>query len=357
MKKFTFVTFMFALILLLVACSSKEQEESTDTASSDSSNKETAEEVVAEEEVKVEGELQFYTSQPDTDATALVNKFNEIYPDVEVKIFRSGTEEVIGKLLAEKQAGSVQADVLLVADNVTFESLKEQGLLESYESPEYSNLPADFVDADFMYAGTKIMATVLAVNTNDVTDLPTSWNVLTEEVAKGNAIMPSPLYSGAAAYNLGVITRQADFGWEYYENLKANEVSVVQGNGAALKAVAGGEKSYAMVVDYLITRGKAEGSPVDLVYPAEGVPVVTEPIGLMKDAKNPDAAKAFIDFVVSEEGQKLAAEIGYTPIREGVAAPEGLKSISELKVISAPVSELIKTRDEDKLKFKEMFGE
>lgn len=355
MKKFTFVTFMFALILLLVACTSKEQEESTDTASSDNANEGT-EEVVAEE-VRVEGELQFYTSQPDTDATALVSKFNEIYPDVEVKIFRSGTEEVIGKLLAEKQAGSVQADVLLVADNVTFESLKEQELLASYESPEYSNLPAEFVDADFMYAGTKIMATVLAVNTNDVTDLPTSWNVLTDAATKGKAIMPSPLYSGAAAYNLGVITRQADFGWEYYENLKANEISVVQGNGAALKAVAGGEKSYAMVVDYLITRGKAEGSPIDLIYPEEGVPVVTEPIGLMKDAKNQDAAKAFIDFVVSEEGQKLAAEIGYTPIREGVAAPEGLKSISELNVISAPVSELIKTRDEDKLAFKNMFGE
>jgi len=76
-----------------------------------------------------------------------------------------------------------------------------------------------------------------------------------------------------------------------------------------------------------------------------------------KDAKNKDAAKAFIDFVVSEDGQKLAAEIGYTPIRTGVEAPEGLKTISDLTVISAPVSELIQTRDADKLKFKEMFGE
>jgi iron(III) transport system substrate-binding protein len=354
MKKLTLIGLLFALIALLVACSSEEKVEDTNATTDEGENKET--EVVVEEP-KIEGELQFYTSQPDTDATALVSKFNETYPDVEVKIFRSGTEEVIGKLLAENEAGEVQADVLLVADNVTFEGLKEKDLLESYESPEYSNIPAEFVDADFMYAGTKVMATVLAVNTNEVTELPTSWNVLTEAVSKDSSIMPSPLYSGAAAFNLGVLTRQDGFGWDYYDLLKANGVSVVQGNGAALKAVAGGEESYAMVVDYLITRAKAEGSPVEIVYPSEGVPVVTEPIGLLKDAKNKDAAKAFIDFVVSEDGQKLAAEIGYTPIRTGVEAPEGLKTISELTVISAPVSELIETRDADKLKFKEMFGE
>jgi len=354
MKKLTLIGLLFALIALLVACSSEAKVEDTNATTDEGENKET--EVVVEEP-KIEGELQFYTSQPDTDATALVSKFNETYPDVEVKIFRSGTEEVIGKLLAENEAGEVQADVLLVADNVTFEGLKEKDLLESYESPEYSNIPAEFVDADFMYAGTKVMATVLAVNTNEVTELPTSWNVLTEAVSKDSSIMPSPLYSGAAAYNLGVLTRQDGFGWDYYDLLKANGVSVVQGNGAALKAVAGGEKSYAMVVDYLITRAKAEGSPVEIVYPSEGVPVVTEPIGLLKDAKNKDAAKAFIDFVVSEDGQKLAAEIGYTPIRTGVEAPEGLKTISDLTVISAPVSELIETRDADKLKFKEMFGE
>lgn len=340
---------IIAMVLLLAACSEgKEKEEGQKDATTDS--KEKQEEVIA-------GDLEFYTSQPDTDATKLVNKFNEKYPDVNVKVFRSGTEEVIGKVLAEKEAGAVQADVLLVADSVTFENLKEQELLASYESPEHASIPEEFIDADYMYTGTKVMATILAVNTDKVAELPTSWNVLTDGAAKKEAIMPSPLYSGAAAYNVGVFSRQDGFGWNFFEQLKANDMMVVQGNGAALKAVTGGEKSYAMVVDFIVARAKAEGSPVELVYPEEGVPVITEPIGMMKDAKNEAAAKAFIDFVLSEEGQQVAASIGYTPIREGVAAPEGLKTISEMNVLSAPLEELIQTREDEKRQFKELFGE
>lgn len=343
---------VIAMVLLLAACSEgKEKDEKVENqkdATTDSAEQQ--EEVIA-------GDLQFYTSQPDTDATELVKKFNEKYPEVNVKVFRSGTEEVIGKVLAEKEAGAVQADVLLVADSVTFENLKEQELLVSYESPEHASIPEEFIDADHMYTGTKVMATILAVNTDKVTELPTSWSVLTDAAAKKEAIMPSPLYSGAAAYNVGVFSRQNGFGWNFFEQLKANDTMVVQGNGAALKAVTGGEKSYAMVVDFIVARAKAEGSPVELVYPEEGVPVITEPIGLMKDTKNEAAAKAFIDFVLSAEGQQVAANIGYTPIREGVAAPKGLKTISDMNVLSAPLEELIQTREDEKRKFKELFGE
>ena len=351
MKKRISFMILFAMLIVLAACSSGEK------VVTEKPKEEVKQEVLKVEDGKVEGTLQFYTSQPDTDATELVKQFNKKYPEVDVKTFRSGTEEVISKILAEKEAGSIQADVLLVADSVTFENLKEQELLEPYESPEHEGIPAEFVDPTHMYAGTKVMSTVLAVNTEKVKELPTSWNVLTESENKGLSIMPSPLYSGAAAYNVGVITRQNAFGWDFFEGLKKNEMTVVQGNGAALKAVLGGEKSYAMVVDFIVARAKAEGSPVEIVYPEEGVPVITEPIGLMKDAKNKLAAQAFIDFVLSEEGQKVATAIGYTPIREGMQAPEGLKTIDEMNVISAPIEELYKAREDEKRQFKELFGE
>ncbi|QGH33801.1 extracellular solute-binding protein [Gracilibacillus salitolerans] len=306
-------------------------------------------------EGEISGELSFYTSQPDADAEQLVEAFNEQYPDVTVSIYRSGTEEVISKVQAESQAGDVQADVLLVADAVTFESLKEQDMLLSYESSELEAIPDRFIDPDHMYTGTKVMSTAMVVNTEKVTDMPTSWNALTE--AGDNVAMPSPLYSGAAAYNLGVFTRNDNFGWEYYEALQANNPTVTQGNGAVLKAVAAGEVDYGMVVDFIVARAEAEGSPVTLVYPEEGVPVITEPIGIMKDPENEEAAKAFVDFVLSEKGQQLAKDIGYTPIREGVEAPEGLKTIDEMEVLEADINELYQARDEDKQKFSELFGE
>ncbi|QDP39409.1 ABC transporter substrate-binding protein [Radiobacillus deserti] len=305
----------------------------------------------------VSGDLSFYTSQPDVDAEQLVSAFNEKYPDVNVNIFRSGTEEVISKVMAEQEAGDVQADVLLVADAVTFESLKEQEMLLSYKSEEANEIPEEFVDPDGTYTGTKVMSTALVVNSEKVSEMPTSWKVLSDPSSSGSTIMPSPLYSGAAAYNLGVLTRNDDFGWDFYESLKSNDITVTEGNGAVLKAVAAGEESYGMVVDFIVARAEAEGSPVKLVYPEEGVPVITEPIGIMKNTKNEAAAKAFVDFVLSEEGQKLAAEIGYTPIRKGVEAPEGLKTIEEMDVLNADIKELYQAREDDKAQFSELFGE
>jgi iron(III) transport system substrate-binding protein len=340
------LSFMF-ILLFLAACNSN----SETTGSSDNEKAEN------NEQATIEGDLSFYTSQPDEDAQKLADAFNEIYPDVNVEIFRSGTEEVVSKLLAENQAGEVQADVLLVADAVTYENLKSEDLLLPYKSEETNEIPEAFVDKDEMYTGTKVMATVLAVNTEKVTDLPDSWSVLTSEEAKGQSVMPSPLYSGAAAYNLGIFTRNDDFKWDFYEGLKENDVMITEGNGAVQQAVAAGEKSYGIIVDYLVARAKAEGSPIDLIYPNEGVPVITEPIAITKNTKNEAAAKAFVDFVLSEEGQQLAAEIGYTPIRKGIDAPEGLKTIEELTVLDADLSEMYKARESDKEQFSNLFGD
>jgi iron(III) transport system substrate-binding protein len=342
------LTFML-VFLFLAACSSNTESSGTANNEETESNE--------NEQTSIEGDLSFYTSQPDEDAQKLVDAFTEKYPDVKMEIFRSGTEEVVSKILAENKAGEVQADVLLVADAVTYENLKSEDLLLSYKSEEANEIPESFVDKDSMYTGTKVMATVLAVNSEKVKELPDTWSVLTSEAAKGQAVMPSPLYSGAAAYNLGVFTRNNEFNWEFYEGLKENEVMITEGNGAVQQAVAAGEKSYGMIVDYLVARAKADGSPIDLIYPKEGVPVITEPIAIMKNTKNEAAAKAFVDFVLSEEGQQLAAEIGYTPIRKGIDAPEGLKTIEEMNVLEADLAELYKAREADKEEFSSLFGD
>lgn len=336
---------VLSIALILTACGSAKDVAEEGSESKEEASSEEGEQVV-----------EFYTSQPDEDASKLVEAFNEKHPDIKVNTFRSGTEEVIGKLNAEKKAGEIKADVLLVADSVTFEQLNEDELLMSYESEEAGELAEKFIGTDNTYYGTKVMATAIAYNTDNVKEAPKSWSDLTEDDAKDKVIMPSPLYSGAAAYNAGVISRN-DLGWEFYEKLKENNATVVKGNGGALQEIQSGNKDYAMVVDFIVARANQEGSPVELVYPEEGVPVITEPIGIMKDAKNPEAAKKFVDFVLSEDGQKLAAEIGYTPIRKGVDAPEGLKTVDEMDIIDADIKELVKSREDDKNKFKDIFGE
>jgi iron(III) transport system substrate-binding protein len=296
-----------------------------------------------------------YTSQPDEDVESLLRAFNSKHPGVEVQVFRSGTEEVVGKVMAEKMTGEIQADVLLLADSVTFDVLKSSNVLEPYRPPELAEIPETFVDKDGMYCGTKVLATVLLVNADKVKTLPDSWTIMTSPASKGDGFIASPLYSGAAAYQLGVLVRTEGIGWAYYEGLKANGISVGKGNGGVITAVAGGEKTYGLVVDYMALRAKLKGSPVDFSYPKEGVTVVTEPVALVKKESPNGDARLLVDFILSEEGQKLVASQGYTPVRRGIAAPVGLKSADELKILDFDPALLAREREQDKKKFAEIF--
>lgn len=313
----------------------------------------------AEQNIEIEetlaGEITIYTSQPEQDIQAFIQVFNEKQPDITVNVFRSGTEEVVSKILAEKQTNSVQADLLLVADAATFESLKAEDLLMSYKSPELKGISSDYYDSENTYTGTKIISTGIIVNTDLVTKEITSFADLTANEFKDSVIMPSPLYSGAAAYNLGVITRTSGLGWEFYENLKANGVTVDKGNGAVQKAVIAGQKSCGIIVDYMAIRSKADGAAVDFIYPSEGSLSVTEPVGIIKGTKNEKLAKAFVDFILSDDGQKATTEIGYTPIKSGVKAPDGFRSVDEITNLTYDINELVKTRNADKEKFSKMF--
>lgn len=301
------------------------------------------------------GELRLYTSQPDADAQRTAAAFEALYPGVDVTIFRSGTEEVVSRFLLEVEAGAPQADVLLVADAPTFEILKSRGLLEAYRSPYAGDIDPVYYDPDHTYYGTKIMATVIAYNTMLARPLD-SWTALAT-LRPGQVAMPDPNYSGAAAYNLGVFTRTPGIGWEWYEALRQGRVLMTQGNGAVLRAVANGERPYGIIVEYLAIRAKQDGSPVDIVYPQEGVPVITEPVGIVKGTSNLEAAQAFVDFLLSPQGQALAAEMGYMPLRSDVEPPAGFPSLDAIKVLSVDTALLVQQREADKERFNELFGE
>ncbi|NLL36915.1 MAG: ABC transporter substrate-binding protein [Fretibacterium sp.] len=305
---------------------------------------------------ELEGTLTLYTSQPEPDAQALIEAFNRKHPKVTVNLFRSGTEEVISKVMAERQANALQADVMLVADAVTFEGLKAEGLLLSYASPELEGIPSDYYDAENTYTGTKIMSTGIIYNTDRVKTAPKSFADLTKPEVKDELTMPSPLYSGAAAYNLSIMTRTEGLGWDFYRALKENGVAVGKGNGGVKTAVTAGDKAYGIIVDYMAIRAKQEGAPVEFVYPEEGSLSITEPIGILKETKNPELAKAFVDFILSKDGQEATAAIGYTPIKAGVAAPEGFRSAEEIQNLSYPIEVLVENREADKKAFADMFN-
>src|SRR5690554_2795804 len=80
--------------------------------------------------------LTLYTSQPNEDAQQTVSAFQELYPDIKVNWIRDGTTKLMARLQAEMAAGAQTPDVLLIADSVTMEDLKQNDLLQAYKSPQ-----------------------------------------------------------------------------------------------------------------------------------------------------------------------------------------------------------------------------
>src|SRR5690606_453073 len=139
--------------------------------------------------------------------------------------------------------------------------------------------------------------------------------------------------------------------------LASNEARASGGNGDVLKAVAGGDKLFGMIVDYMPIREKAKGAPVEFVFPTEGVSAVTEPVAILSTANNPEAAKAFVNFLLSEEGQRLASTQGYIPAREDIALPEGYPERSAIKVLGYDAAAALANDMDNKEKFSEVMGQ
>lgn len=301
------------------------------------------------------GKLVLYTSQPNEDAQATVDAFKAKHPDVEVEWVRDGTTKVMAKLQAEFAAGNPQPDVLLIADSVTMEGLKRDDRLMSHAEADTTGFADGLFDTDKTYFSTKLITTGIVNNTRAETT-PSSWKDLADPALQGQTTMPSPLTSGAALVHLATLTQNPDLGWDYVAALAENGATASGGNGGVLKAVAGGEKPYGVIVDFLPIREAANGSPVNFVFPEEGVSAVTEPVAILKTAQNPEAAKAFVDFVLSEDGQKLAASQGYLPARDGVEAPAGFPARDAIKLMPFDAAKALADEEANKKRFAELFG-
>lgn len=300
------------------------------------------------------GKLTLYTSAVQTDVDGLKAAFNKKYPNIAVTIYRDGTEKVIAKLRAEQDAKSIQADVLLIADAPTMENLKADKFLQPYKSPQAAAIPKDFVEAEGYYTGTKIINSGLAINTTTNLPKPATWKDLLKPEYKGKLVSPSPQYSGAAALNYTVFLNSKDYGADFVKGLQKNGMSIVQANGDALNKIISGELPVGIVTDNGVRAAKAKGSPVEMIYPTDGAIPVTEPIAVVAGTKNLDAAKAFVDFVLSPEGQALIVTQNYIPLLPSVAPPAGVpKDIKELPIDATAVA---KQLPDAKKQFTDIFG-
>ena len=351
------VVLLSMMLLLFTACASKSDPNAGQSgANQPGSNTSNTNAGNTDTQKEVSGTINLYTSEPQDLVNEMMNDFKSKHPKIDVKIYRSGTGEVISKLEAEAAAGKIQADVLWFADIDYFNKLAQEGKLEEYKSPEAQNLDQRYIYENGKYYEVRQIFNVIGYNTSKIKTAPTSWKDLAGSDFKGKVAIANPNYSGAAFLTLATLVNDSNLGWDYFASLKNNDVKFEQSNGNLSSKLASGEYYGVSVVDFMVRNAKKDGSPVDVVYPKEGSVLVPTPVGILSQSANKEAAKVLVDYFLSMDGQKLFVKQGYIPVKPEAGAPEGAPKPEDIKLFPLDLNFIGKNRDSLKQKFTELFG-
>jgi iron(III) transport system substrate-binding protein len=293
--------------------------------------------------------LTVYTAGPGDLIERLADDFTK-ETGVAVDIFQATTGQIMARIEAEMANPVV--DVLISASWDTAVDFDAEGLLLPHESANAARVPEAFRTETYVAQG--ISALAIAFNPQSGLPAPAEWADLTDPVYRDMVTMPDPAQSGSAFELVAALAGQ-DGGWALFEGLKENEMIVPGPNAAALNPVLQGAKGVVFgAVDYISLNQKADGESIEVIFPGSGTVVAPRPMMIMASTDVPDAARAFVDFVLSDAGQARVAEVNLMPARTDVAADRPL--ISDLTLLPLDSAAVAAGREATLARFAEIFG-
>ncbi|HWP56463.1 MAG TPA: extracellular solute-binding protein [Candidatus Acidoferrales bacterium] len=278
------------------------------------------------EGAKKEGTISYYASMDLQEANLIVSKFKEKYPFIDVKLTRADSERLLTRVLAEAKANKLGADAI---QTVAFSmyTLKKHGILGKYAPAGNQFYPADFKDDGF-WTTVYYNPYVVGYHTRLVAkeSLTKSYEDLLNPAWKGKMLIEGTKAEWFAGM-LQIMGKERGLSW--MRGLARQEVINRVGHALLIQLVAAGEAAMDINIPApSVDRLKATGAPVDWVALGP-VPGVMIGAGIAAKPAHPNAAKLYIDFMLSRETQKLLQERGrwLAPRSDAPQAAKGLKIV------------------------------
>lgn len=324
------------MLSMLAACGGGEAKPSSDASGAPAqSGGETAK--PAEPAYK---ELTVYTALPESEIPVYFNAF-EKDTGIKINYVRLSAGEMLARVKAE--AANPNAALMCGGSSDNYISASKDGLLEAYQSPELSNVPDKYKDADGVWNPFYVGAIAFACNKDwfekNKLEYPKSWEDLTKPEFKDQVSMAHPSTSGTSYTILATIVQMLgeDKAWEYFKRLNANVRQYTKAGAAPPMEVGLGEAAIAITFSHDGLKPADEGYPVELSFPQDGTGYEVGGIALIKNgpAKETENAKKFIDWSISKRGQEcfIEAKSNRLPINTTAKAADGLIKLEDLKVI------------------------
>jgi iron(III) transport system substrate-binding protein len=305
-----------------------------------------------------EGKVNYYTAMELNVAEQYSKAFEARFPGITVKVERSGAERVFSRIAQEYASRIYNVDVVNTTDAAHVLAWKRDGWLAPYMPMDVAQHYArQYVDPDGTFATGRIVFSVVGYNSALVKpeDAPRGFMDLLDPKWTGKIVKAHPSYSGQILTATYAIAR--DLGWEFFEKLAKQKIMQVQSGVDPPKKVAAGERAVmADGADYIGLQQKDRGSPIEIVYPVEGAPLVSSPNAVFKAAPNPNAARLMQNWMCSAEGQQRLVDLSGQYVPHAQAKPKAdRRRLTDIKAMPDDPAAVLAKADEIKARYTAIF--
>jgi len=308
---------------------------------------------------KTEGQVTWYTSADLVLANKLKAAFEQKYDGIKVNVLRQSSSTIYNRANQEFDLGTNAADAIETSVMSHFVDMKAKKMLQPF-APATANLirSPKLSDPEHYWHAVKLELTSLNYNNDKLKgeDVPKTWKDLLDPKYSGKIVQGHIKSSGDTAliaYNLVKM-----YGWEYFEGLRKNNVLTMQAC-TQVELVARGERLI-MMCDYsqLFTARAQNISVIGAVLPQDGVFMLAGPEAILAKAPHPNAAKVFVNWLFSPEGQTIYVEGGDAASVDSpeVKLPSDFPDLKKYKLIDTDIDDFRKWLPGGVEKFTELFG-
>jgi iron(III) transport system substrate-binding protein len=278
--------------------------------------------------------------------------FEHDNPGIAISWVRDSTGIITARLLAEKD--NPRADVIWGVAATSMLIFEEQNMLHPYTPRGAENLKPAFRSEKrpMTWTGMDAFLGVICYNTAEAAKRglrrPSSWRDLLNPVYKGQIVMPNPASSGTGYLTIAAwhqLMGDAN-AWTFSDRLHDNMAVYTHSGSAPCNQAATGEYTVGISFDMRAARLKAQGAPIDIVLPREGVGWDMEATAIARGTRNLSAAQRLADWAVSRKAMELYSNFYAVVAMSGVGTPPAYYPVgAESLMVKNDFGWMAKSRD------------